>query len=145
MKVLILIRGFDNTRRFICKITIHTVAEGGSFPFFLLLCNLWKYNVTLLPAVTIYLMSKWYRLEALDALVRTNNMHNLTDFLPENIRVDRNWDLKSDSHLPKIFVLFAWWKSFKNDENPFYFILKALPKIFKFLSRLFGHAGKRID
>ena len=32
-------------------------------------------------------------------------------------------------------------------KNVFYFILKALfvLKIFKFLSRLFGHVGKRLD
>ena len=35
-------------------------------------------------------------------------------------------------------------ESFKNDENAFYFILKAffVLQIFRFLSRLFGHVGK---
>ena len=38
-------------------------------------------------------------------------------------------------------------KAFKDDENAFYFSLKALfvSKIFKFLSWLFGHVEKRLD
>ena len=37
------------------------------------------------------------------------------------------------------------WKPFKNDERAFYIILKALSvlKISKFLSRIFGHVGKK--
>ena len=39
----------------------------------------------------------------------------------------------SSSHLPKK-QKFSSWKPFKNDENAFYFILKALAvlKVFKF-------------
>ena len=54
--------------------------------------------------------------------------------------------LKSGSHLPKKVVLFALIKAaLKMMKNDFYFILKALfvLKIFKFLSWLFGHVGKR--
>ena len=54
--------------------------------------------------------------------------------------------LKSCSHLPKKIVLFALMKAaLKMMKNDFYFILKALfvLKIFKFLSWLFGHVGKR--
>ena len=44
--------------------------------------------------------------------------------------------LKSDSHLPKKFALFASMKALKMVKNAFYFILKALfvLKVFKFLS-----------
>ena len=50
--------------------------------------------------------------------------------------------LKSDSHLPQKFVLFACL--LKMMKNAFYFILKALfvLKIFKLLSRLSDNAGK---
>ena len=41
--------------------------------------------------------------------------------------------LRSDSHLPKKYVLFASVKALKNDENAFYFILKA-PFVFKIVS-----------
>ena len=41
--------------------------------------------------------------------------------------------LRSDSHLPKKYVLFASVKALKNDENAFYFILKAL-FVFKIVS-----------
>ena len=59
-----------------------------------------------------------------------------------------NWysaviNLKSDSHLPKKFCVICLIESYlKVMKNAFYFILKALfaLKIFKFLSRLFGHA-----
>ena len=52
--------------------------------------------------------------------------------------------LKSDSHLPKNCVICLIKRPLKLMENAFYFILKALFvfKIFKFLSRLFGHVGK---
>ena len=52
--------------------------------------------------------------------------------------------LKSDPHLPKKRFYLLQWKPFKNDENAFYFILKALfvLKIFKCLSWLFGHIEK---
>ena len=53
--------------------------------------------------------------------------------------------LKSDSHLPKkICVICLIESPLKLMKNAFYFILKALfvLKIFKFLSRLFGHVGK---
>ena len=53
--------------------------------------------------------------------------------------------LTSDSHLPKQFVLFSWIESpLKMMKNVFYFILKVLSvlKIFRLLSRLFGHVGK---
>ena len=38
-------------------------------------------------------------------------------------------------------LIFGNWKTFKTDENAFYFTLKALVvlEIFKFLSWLFGH------
>ena len=44
----------------------------------------------------------------------------------------------------KQIVLFAWLKALSNEENVFYFILKAyfVLKIFKFLSRLFSYVGK---
>ena len=54
-------------------------------------------------------------------------------------------DLKSDSHLPKIFCFISFTESLlKIMKNTFYFILKALflLKIFKFLSWLFGHVWK---
>ena len=54
----------------------------------------------------------------------------------------QNMLLKSKSRLPKKKLLYLFqWKSLKNDENAFYFIIKALfiPKIFKFLSWRFGH------
>ena len=41
--------------------------------------------------------------------------------------------LRSHSHLPKKYVLFASVKALKNDENAFYFILKAL-FVFKIVS-----------
>ena len=47
--------------------------------------------------------------------------------------------------LPKEIVLFAWLKHpIKMIKNAFYFLLKALfvLKIFKFLSRIFGHVAK---
>ena len=46
---------------------------------------------------------------------------------------------KSDSYLPKEFVLFAFRKPFKNDEKCFLFHLKSS---LRFFSRLFGHVGK---
>ena len=55
--------------------------------------------------------------------------------------------LKSDSHLPKKFVLFASFGSpLKMIDNAFYFILKTsfVLKIFKFLSWLFGHVEKAV-
>ena len=54
-----------------------------------------------------------------------------------------NKNLKSESHLPKKFVLFASFESpLKMMNNAFYFLLKAFffLKIFRFLSWLFGHA-----
>ena len=44
-------------------------------------------------------------------------------------------------------IYFLSTSSIKMMENAFYFILKALLvlKIFKFLSRLFGHAEKQLD
>ena len=53
--------------------------------------------------------------------------------------------LKSECHLPqKICVICLIESPLKLMKNAFYFILKALlvPKIFKFLSELFGHVGK---
>ena len=50
--------------------------------------------------------------------------------------------LKSGSHLPKKFLFLSFNESpLKMMKNAFYFILKALfpIKIFKFLSRHFGH------
>ena len=51
-------------------------------------------------------------------------------------------DLESDSHLLKETVLFE--SPLEMMKNSFYLILKALVflKIFKFLSRHFGHVGK---
>ena len=53
------------------------------------------------------------------------------------------FSLKLEPHLPKKIVLLQW-KPFKNDENVFYFIFKALfvLKIFKFLSCIFDHEEK---
>ena len=53
-------------------------------------------------------------------------------------------NLKSGSHLPKKFVICLIESPLKIMKNTFYFLLKALfvLKIFKFLSRLFGHVGK---
>ena len=50
---------------------------------------------------------------------------------------------KSDSHLPKKIICFIE-SLLKMMKYAFYFILKALffLKIFKFLSRLFGHVEK---
>ena len=44
----------------------------------------------------------------------------------------------------KICIIYLMESPFKMMKNAFYFILKALfvLKIFKFLSRLFGHVGK---
>ena len=55
--------------------------------------------------------------------------------------------LKSDSHLPKKFVICLIESPLKMMKNAFYFNLKALfvLKIFKFLSRLFGHLGKTVN
>ena len=52
--------------------------------------------------------------------------------------------LKSDSYLPKIYVICLIESPLKVIKNAFYFILKALfvLKIFKFLSWLFGHVEK---
>ena len=53
--------------------------------------------------------------------------------------------IKSDSHLPKkICVICLIESPLKIMKNAFYLILKTLfvLKIFKFLSRLFGHVGK---
>ena len=54
--------------------------------------------------------------------------------------------LKSDSHLPKkICVIYLIENPFyKNDKKRFLFHVKSsfVLKIFKFLSRLFGHVGK---
>ena len=49
--------------------------------------------------------------------------------------------LKSDSHLPKKFVICLIESPLKLMKNAFYFILKALFvfTILKFLSLLFGH------
>ena len=49
--------------------------------------------------------------------------------------------LKSDSHFPKIFLIYFNEIPLKMMKNAFYFILKALfvLKIFKFLSWHFGH------
>ena len=50
--------------------------------------------------------------------------------------------LKSDSNIPKNFVIVCFNKTpFKNYENAFYFILKALfaLKIFQFSSLYFDH------
>ena len=51
-------------------------------------------------------------------------------------------ELNSDSHLPKNFVICLIESPLKMMKNAFHFILKALfvLKIFKFLSRPFGHA-----
>ena len=48
------------------------------------------------------------------------------------------------SHYKKICVIFLIENPLKMMKNAFHFILKALfvLKIFKFLSRLFGHIGK---
>ena len=54
--------------------------------------------------------------------------------------------LKSDPQLPKKKYLICFNESpLKMMQNAFYFILKALfvLKIFKLLSRLFGHVEKR--
>ena len=57
------------------------------------------------------------------------------------------FDLKSGSHLSKKKKKIRYllhWKPFKNDEECFYFFLKALfvLKIFKFLPWLFSHVEK---
>ena len=54
--------------------------------------------------------------------------------------------LKSDPHLPKKCVICFIESPLKMMKNAFYFILKALfvLKIFKFLSRLFGHVEKTV-
>ena len=51
------------------------------------------------------------------------------------------YPLKSDSHPPKKFVICLIESPLKMMKNAFYFILKPLfvLKIFKILSRLFGH------
>ena len=46
------------------------------------------------------------------------------------------------SPFKKICVVCLIESPLKMMKNAFYFILKALLKIFKFLSRLFGHLGK---
>ena len=54
----------------------------------------------------------------------------------------RKWYLKSGSHLPKKFLFICFNENpLKKMKNAFEFILKALfvLKIFKFLSRHFGH------
>ena len=54
-------------------------------------------------------------------------------------------DLKLDSHLPKEIYFICFNESPSNMmKNAFYFMLKALffPKIFEFLSQLFGHVEK---
>ena len=56
--------------------------------------------------------------------------------------------LKLDSHLPKKNIFICFNESpLKMMENAFYFVLKALfvLKKFKFLSRFFGHVGKRLN
>ena len=55
-----------------------------------------------------------------------------------------NFILKSDSHLPKKVDICLIERPLKMIKKMLYFILKALVtlKIFKFLSRLFGHVGK---
>ena len=68
---------------------------------------------------------------------------------------DKSWSneltilsaLKSDSHLPKIVLLFPLLKSLKIDEKCFYFISKALfiLKIFKFLPWLWWKMKKQLD
>ena len=47
-------------------------------------------------------------------------------------------NFKSNSHLPKICFYLIQWKPFKNDENAFYFMLKApfVLDIFIFMSDL---------
>ena len=66
---------------------------------------------------------------------------NLPIFL--SIRLLYDWAnfpfLKLGSYLPKKLVVLLQWKPFKNDQNWFYFLLKAFftLKIFKFLPRLF--------
>ena len=49
--------------------------------------------------------------------------------------------LKSGSHLPKKLCYLRDWKPFKTDEKCFYFVSKTffVLKIFKFMSRHFGH------
>ena len=57
-------------------------------------------------------------------------------------------DSKSDTHRPKKFLFICFNESpLKKMKNAFYVTLKALFvfKIFKFLSRHFGHVGKRLD
>ena len=53
--------------------------------------------------------------------------------------------LKLGSHLPKTFcVIYLIESPLKVMKNAFYFILKAhFARSFKFLSRPFGHAGKK--
>ena len=53
-------------------------------------------------------------------------------------------DIKVDSHLKKNLCFYLIESPLKMMKNAFYFILKALfvLKIFKFLSRPFGHVGK---
>ena len=58
---------------------------------------------------------------------------------------DKNLNiLKSGSHLSKTYVICFIESPLKVMKNAFYLVLKALfvLKIFKFLSWLFGHAGK---
>ena len=54
--------------------------------------------------------------------------------------------LKSDSHLPKKCVICLIENPLGMMKIAFYFIVKVLfvLKIFKFLSRLFGHVGKTV-
>ena len=63
--------------------------------------------------------------------------------LPDRVRREKI-NLKSDSHLPKIYIICFNESPLKLMKNAFYFIFKAflVPKIFKFLSWLFGHVEK---
>ena len=60
--------------------------------------------------------------------------------------IERDVDLKSDSHLQKKLCYLLHWKPLKNDEKWFLFHLKALfvLKTFRFLSWLFGHVEKTV-
>ena len=72
----------------------------------------------------------------------SHNCHSFC-FLNNFLLSSDSASLKSDSHLPKKYYLLQL-QPFKNDENAFYFILKAIfvLKIFRFLSWLLGHVEK---
>ena len=54
----------------------YTVKEAAGFSFLQLICNLWKWNVTLSPVLTINLISRWCTPEGIDAAVSARSIYN---------------------------------------------------------------------